>query len=397
VSRGEGSPLEQARHALEIGALKRAEYLLRQASNTPGEGQEAVLTDLMRLAELWQHSGKSVRAARLYDEVIQRLEGLHDPESVELIEPLRRRAKALLETDLPHEQSCEPAEDCLRRALRLQELHAGPATTEAGWMLLDLTDLLQDHERCDEAEGLARQAWDIGRAFLWDETELFFEATDWLVWWYEAHQEWGSGQRLIESSLKLAAELLGADHPRVAELMGAMANMMLQDDRDVDEADQLCARGLEILARYYGETPASSDIWPRSPDELAQIRLIFSSLNSIRAHAAFMRGEMLGCHFLLNRALLTLDVPEAELSPEIRASLAAANGSTLQAMAHLAIEEGDDVQAERLFQRALAQSEQGDPDRTAMLLEDYAAWLDDHNRQTEAEQARREAEDLRNG
>jgi len=73
------------------------------------------------------------------------------------------------------------------------------------------------------------------------------------------------------------------------------------------------------------------------------------------------------------------------------------HGSTLQAMAHLAIDEGDDAQAERLFQRAMAHSEQGDPDRLAMLLEDYAAWLDDRNRQTEADQARREAEDLRNG
>jgi len=397
VSRGEGSPLEQARRALELGALKRAEYLLKQASNTPGEGQEAVLKDLMHLAELWQESGKSVRAARLYEEVIQRLERLHDVESRELIEPLRRRATALLETDLPHEQSCEPAEDCLRRALRLQELHVGPGTIEAAWMLLDLTDLLQDHERCDEAEGLGRQAWDIGREFAWDDTALFFEATDWLVWWYEAHQEWGSGQRLLESSLKLAAELLGADHPRLAELMGAKANMLLQDDRDVDEADQLCARGLDILARSYGDNPVSTDIGPRSPDELAQIRLIFSSLNSIRAHAAFVRGKMLACHFLLNRALLLIDVPDGEVSAEVRASLAAAHGSTLQAMAHLAIEEGDDAQAERLFQRAVAHSEQGDPDRMAMLLEDYAAWLDEHDRQTEADQARREAEDLRNG
>ncbi|MFI5267544.1 MAG: hypothetical protein ACHQ7M_09230 [Chloroflexota bacterium] len=397
MSRGEGSPLEQARHALEIGALKRAEYLLKQARSMPGEGQEAVLTDLMHLAELWQQSGKSVRAARLYEDVIQGLERLHDVDSVELIEPLRRRATALLETDLPHEQSCEPAEDAMRRALRLQELRTGPGTIEAGWMLLDLTDLLQDHERCDEAEGLARQAWDIGRAFAWDDTALFFEATDWLVWWYEAHQEWGSGQRLLESSLKLAAELLGADHPRVAELMGAMANMLIQDDRDVDEADQLCARGLEILARSYGDMPVSSDIWPRSPDELTQIRLIFSSLNSIRAHAAFVRGEMLACHFLLNRALLMLDVPDGEVSSEIRASLAVAHGSTLQAMAHLAIEEGDDAHAERLFQRAMAHSEQGDPDRMAMLLEDYASWLEDHHRNTEADQARREAEDLRNG
>jgi tetratricopeptide (TPR) repeat protein len=397
VSRGEGSPLEQARHALEVGALKRAEYLLKQASNMPGEAQEAILTDLMHLAELWQQSGKSVRAARLYGEVIQRLERLHDIDSPELIEPLRRRATALLETDLPHEQSCEPAEDCWRRALRLQEQHAGPETLEAGWMLLDLTDLLQDHERCDEAEGLARQTWDIGRGYAWDDPALFFEATDWLVWWYEAHQEWGPGQRLLESSLELAADLLGADHPRVAELMGAMANMLLQDDRDVDEADRLCARGLEILARSYGDMPVSTDIWPRSPDELAQIRLIFSSLNSIRAHAAFIRGQPLACHFLLNRALLMLDVPDGEVSAEIRASLAAGHGSTLQAMAHLAIDEGDDAQAERLFQRAMAHSEQGDPDRLAMLLEDYAAWLDDHNRQTEADQARREAEDLRNG
>jgi tetratricopeptide (TPR) repeat protein len=397
VSRGEGSPLEQARRALESGALKRAEYLLKQAGNMPGEAQEAILTDLMRLAELWQQSGKSVRAARLYDEVIQRLERLHDPDAAELIDPLRRRATTLLETDLPHEQACEPAEDCLRRALRLEERHHGPGTLDAGWMLLDLTDLLQDHERCDDAEALARRAWDIGRSYAWDDPGLFFEATDWLVWWYEAHQEWASGQRLLESCLTMAADLLGADHPRMAELLGAMANMLLQDGRDVDDADRLCARGLDILSRSYGDMPVSTDTWPRSPDELAQMRLITSSLHSIRAHAAFLRGELLGCHLLLNRALLLLDVSESEVSPEIRASLAAAHGSTLQAMAHLAIEEDDDALAERLFQRAMAHSEQGDPDRTAMLLDDYAGWLEDHDRQPEADQARKEAEDLRNG
>jgi tetratricopeptide (TPR) repeat protein len=397
VSRGEGSPLEQARRALEVGALKRAEYLLKQAGSMPDEAQEAVLADLMRLAAAWQQSGKSVRAARLYEEVIERLERLHDPDSRELIEPLRRRATALLETDLPHEQACEPAEDCLRRALRLQELHAGPDTREAGWMLLDLTDLLQDHERCDDAEELARHAWDIGHQLAWDDTALFFEATDWLVWWYEAHQEWGRGQRLLETSLELTAKLLGPDHSRMAELMGALANMLLQDGRDVDEADQLCARGLDILARAYGDMPLSSDIWPRGPDELAQIRLLFSSLSSIRAHATFLKGELLGCHLLLNRALLMLDVADEECSAEMRASLAASRGSTLQAMAHLATEEGDDALAERLFQRAMAHAEQADPDRTAALLEDYAVWLDDHDRQTDAEQARREAEDLRNG
>ena len=363
----------------------------------PGEAQEGILDDLMRLAELWQQSGKSVRAARLYEEVIQRMESLNGADSRDLIEPLRRRATALLETDLPHEQSCEPAEECLRRALRLQDQYAGPETVEAGWMLLDLTDLIQDHERCDEAEGIARQAWDIGRAYVWDDTGLFFEATDWLVWWYEAHQEWGRGRRLLESSLELAAQLLGADHPRVAELMGALANMLLQDGHDVDEADQLCARGLEILVRAFGELPVSSDIMPRTPDELTQIRLTFSSLNAIRAHAAFMRDQPLACRFLLNRALLMLDVPEDDLSPEVQASLAAAHGSTLQAMAHLASEEGDEPQAERLFQRSLAHAEHGDPDRLALLLDDFATWLEDRGRSTEAEQARKEAEDLRNG
>ncbi|HLY64268.1 MAG TPA: hypothetical protein VKU60_01945, partial [Chloroflexota bacterium] len=110
MSRAEGSPLEQARRALEAGALKRAEYLLRQADKMPGEARETILADLTRLAEAWQESGKSVRAARLYDEVISRLEDVHGIDSPELIEPLRRRATALLETDLPHEQACEPAE-----------------------------------------------------------------------------------------------------------------------------------------------------------------------------------------------------------------------------------------------------------------------------------------------
>src|SRR5205823_9225912 len=192
----------------------------------------------------------------------------------------------------------------------------------------------------------------------------------------EAHQEWGSGVRLLESSLELASELLGIDHPRVAELMGSLANMLLQDGRDVEEADHLCARGLDILALTYGDLPVSSDLWPRTPEDLAQIRLTFSSLYSIRAHAAFQRREPMGCRLLLNRALLMLDVPQEELSPEMRAGIAAAHGSTLQAMAHLVSEEGDDAQAERLFQRALAQAEQGDPDRLAGLLDDWAMWLE---------------------
>ncbi len=395
MSRAEGSPLEQARRALALGALKRAEYLLKQAGRLDGEGED-IVAELMRLAELWQQSGKSVRAARLYAEVIERIEQRHGLDSLELIEPLRRRATALLETDLPHEQSCEPAEDCLRQALRLQEQHYGSDTREAGWMLLDLTDLLQDHERCDEAEALARQALDIGRTFAWDDTTLLFEATDWLVWWYEAHQEWASGQRLLERSLELASELLGADHPRMAELMGALANMLLQDGRDPDEADQLCARGLDILARNYGDMPVSTDLWSRTLEDLAQMRLIFSSLYALRAHAAFLRQELRGCHLLLNRALFMLDLPEGELPSELRASLAAAQGSTLQAMAHLASEEADDIGAERLFQRALTHAEQGDPERLAAVLEDYAGWLEDHDRVSDAEQARREAEDLRN-
>ena len=178
MSRGEGSPLEQARRALALGALKRAESLLRQAGSASGED---ILEDLMRLAELWQQSGKSVRAARLYEEVIDRTERQHGVDSAALIEPLRRRSTSLLETDLPHEQSCEPAEDCLRRGLRLQEQHFGPQTLDGGWMLLDLTDLIQDHERCEEAAELARQAWDIGQKFAWEATALLFEATDWLV------------------------------------------------------------------------------------------------------------------------------------------------------------------------------------------------------------------------
>jgi hypothetical protein len=396
VSRGEGSPLDQARRALELGALKRAEYLLRQVGDAP-EGAEAVLADLLRLAGLWQESGKTVRAARLYGEVVERIERLRGAGSRELIDPLRRRADALLETDLPHEQACEPAEECYRRALDLQTRHFGEDTLEAGWLLLDLTELIQDHERCDEAEELACRAWDIGHSHAWDDPALFFEATDWLVWWYEAHQEWHSGRALLERSMGLAAELLGADHPRVAELMGGLANMMLQEDRDVDEADQLCARGLEILTRAYGEMPVSSDVWPRSPDELAQIRLILSSLHSIRAHAAFLRNELIGCHLLLNRALLLLDVPADELSAELKASLASAHGTTYQALAHLAAEEDDEPAAERLFQRALASAEGADPDRLASVLEDYAAWLEDRGRHDEAEQLRREAEDVRNG
>ncbi len=363
----------------------------------PDQPAEGILDDLMRLAEAWQKSGKSARAARLYEEVARRMENLHGADGRELIDPLRRRATALLETDLPHEQACEPAEQCLRRALRLQERYAGPQTLDAGWMLLDLADLIQDHERCDEAEELARQAWDVGREYVWQDTALFFDAADWLVWWYEAHQEWGRGRRLLESSLELAAELLGYDHPRVAELMGGLANMLLQDGREIDEADRLCARGLDILARAYGDLPVSTDLWPRTADELTQIRLTFSSLHTIRAHAAFMRDEPLACHFLLNRALLMLDVPEDELSADLRASLAAAHGTTLQALAHLASEEGDEPQAERLFQRALAHAEHGDPDRMALLLDDYAVWLEDRGRSTEAEQARKEAEDLRNG
>lgn len=393
MSRAEGSPLDQARRALALGALKRAEYLLKQAGNMAGED---ILSDLMKLAELWQQSGKSVRAARLYQEVVERVERQRGTESAELIEPLRRRATALLETDLPHEQSCEPAEECFGRALRLQEQHYGPQTLEAGWMLLDLTDLLQDHERCEEAEELARQAWDIGRKFAWDDTALLFEATEWLVWWYEVHQEWGAGRRLLESSLELVAQLLGADHPRVAELMGHLANMLIQDGREVAYADELGARGLEILARAYGEMPLSTDLWPRAADDLAHIRLGFSSLYSIRAHAAFSRGELAACRLLLHRALFMLDLPEAELSSEMRANVAAAHAGTLQALAHLVSEEGDDGQAERLFQRSLALAEQGDPDRLAGLLDDYAVWLEDRGRVNEAEQARREADELRN-
>jgi len=397
VSRGEGSPLDQARRALELGALKRAEYLLRQIGDTSGEGAEAVLDDLLRLAGLWQQSGKTVRAARLYGEVVERIERLRGGDSRELIEPLRRRANALLETDLPHEQACDPAEECYRRALELQGRHFGEGTLEAGWMLLDLTDLIQDHERCDEAEELARRAWDIGRGHAWEDPALFFEATDWLVWWYEAHQEWHSGRGLLERSLELAGDLLGADHPRVAELMGGLANMMLQEDRDVEEADRLCARGIELLVRAYGDMPVSTDLWPRAADEVAQMRLVLSSLHSIRAHAAFLRNELLGCRFLLNRALLLLDIPDDELSAELKASLAAAHGTTYQALAHLATEQNDHVEAERLYQRALASSEEADPDRFASLLEDYAAWLEDRGRHNEAEQARKEAEDVRNG
>ncbi|HEX6513434.1 MAG TPA: hypothetical protein VF157_14110, partial [Chloroflexota bacterium] len=396
-SRGEGSPLEQARRALELGALKRAEYLLKQISNTPGEAQEAVLVDLMRLAELWQESGKSVRAARLYEEVVERLESIHGGDSPELIEPLRRRATALLETDLAHEQACEPAEDCLRRALRLQEQYRGSGTIEAGWILLDLTDLIQDHERCDEAESLARQAWDIAGDHAWDDSNLFFEATEWLAWWYEVHQEWGPGRRLLESSLEIAGQLLGADHPRMAELMGNLANMLLQDGRDVEEADRLCARGLDLLARCYGDMPVSTDAWPRSPDELAQMRLVLSSLHAIRAHAMFIQGDLRACRFLLNRALLMLDVSDAEVSPEVRTGLASAHGSTLQALAHLAIEEDDDAAAERLYHRALAHAEHGDADRHATILEDFATWLDDNGRHAEADQARHDADDIRNG
>lgn len=361
----------------------------------PGEAQEAILAELMRLAELWQQSGKAVRAARLYNEIIGRLESLHDMDSFDLIEPLRRRAAALLETDLPHEQSCDPAEECLRRALRLQEQEAGPETLACGLILMDLADLVQDHERCDEGEELAHRGWEIGRELIWEDSALFFEATDWLMWWYEAHQEWSSGRKLLDTALELARRVVGADSPRVAELMGGLANMLLQEGRDEEEADSLCARGLEILARAYGDMPVSTDFWPRSVEELTQIRLLFSSLYSIRAHAAFVRGQARATRFLLNRAVLMLDLPEGELPADLRSGVATAHASVYQGLALLASDEEDEVQAQQLYQRALTYAEQGELERHAALLDDYASWLDEHGRDMEAERARREADDLR--
>jgi tetratricopeptide (TPR) repeat protein len=397
VSRPEGSLLEQARHALETGALKRAEYLLRQASNMPGEAQDAILAELMRLAELWRQSGKVVRAARLYDEIISRLETLYGMDAADLIEPLRLRAMALLDTDLPHDQACEPAEECLRRAIRLTEQYTGPESLSCGLLLMDLADLVQDHERCEEGEELAHRAWETGRTHISEDSSLFFEATDWLMWWYEAHQEWAEGRQLLQSALELAAQLLGADSPRVAELMGGLANMLLQEGRDEEEADMLCARGLEILARAYGELPVSTDFWPRTVEEVTQIRLLFSSLYSIRAHAAYVRGQPAAARFHLNRAVLMLDLPEGELAADLRTGVATAHAGVYQGLALLASDEGDQAGAEQLYRRALSYAEQGDLERHAALLDDYASWLDEHGRDLEAERARREADDLRNG
>lgn len=386
--------MEQARRALALGALTRAEYLLKRAAADPGIVEEEVIADLTRLAGLWQESGKSARAARLYAEVIERIEHLHGNDSPELLEPLRARASALLQSDLPHERACEPAEECLRQALKLQRWHGGGDMLDEGWILLDLADLVQDHERCEEGEELARQAWEVGRKYAWEDNALFFDAVEWLVWWYEAHAEWASGRELLDPSLALAKELMGYDHPRVAELMAAMANMLGQDEH-FDEADELATRGLDILVRRYGDIPASSELWPAPAEELAQMRVLYSSLYSVRAQTAFVHDELRAARFFLHRALLLLDVPADELSSEGKASVATAYGTALHALAHVATVEGDEAQAERLFQRAIAQAEQGDSDRLASLLDDYANWLEDRGRDSDADKARREADDLR--
>jgi hypothetical protein len=123
--------------------------------------------------------------------------------------------------------------------------------------------------------------------------------------------------------------------------------------------------------------------------------VLYSSLYSIRAQSAFVRDELPAARFFLHHALLLLDVPVDDLGSDAKANVATAYGTALHALAHVATAEGDEAQAERLFQRAIAQAEQGDSDRLASLLEDYANWLEDRGRDSDADKARREADDLR--
>ncbi|MBV8084832.1 MAG: hypothetical protein JO247_08450 [Chloroflexi bacterium] len=396
MSTGQGSPLEQARRALAQGALKRAEDLLKQVGSLSDEALDSTMDDLMRLAEAWADSGKTLRAARLYEEIVHSIERLRGQDVADLVEPLRRQANVLLETDLPHEQSCVPAEDALRRALRLQERHFGRDTAAAGWMLLDLGDLVHDHERCEDAEELGRRAWDIGRAVGREDPALFLEATNWLAGWYEGHQEWRAGRRMLESSLELASQLIGPGQPRLAGMMDGLATMILEDTGDAAAADALCARALDILTVAYGELPMPNTVLPRPLDDLATVRLMFSTLYSTRAHAAFLEGNLSGCGYLLNRALLMLDLPDGEVSPDVASAHAASVAEALEAHARLATEQGDEVTAERFFKQALTQSEAAEPDQAANIFEDYASWLEDRGRGSEADQARRQAENLRN-
>ncbi len=375
----------------DLGLFDLAVRTLNSAFETHrdalGENAEETVRDLVSLAALAKTVEKPDQASSLLDEAIERLERTFGLDSPELIGPLKARADVLLSSDLPHESRCQPAEACLRRALSLQEA-VDANSIDAGWTRLDLADILHEHEQCDEALEMGRPAWEIGKRHMSEDPNLFEEATSWLTWWYEAHHQFNPLVETLRTALASWTALVGPGHPKVAQMMGALANALLLDDHE-DEADALCARAMDIFLQRYGELPMPVELLPTSLDDLAGMRLPMASVLGVRAAIALRRGQPLAAQYLDRKGLWLLDMPSGELSGDTGVTLATARADLLRQLAHGA---GTESAAEQYFRRAIREAEAAGASVLADALDDYADWLQACGREAEAEQTRKQAE-----
>ncbi|GEM_PF-2849707 len=372
------------RYDVAVQTLTRA---FEEHRTTLGENDRETARDVMSLAKLASAAGNAMQAASLCAEAVERLQRRVGSDSPELIDPLHAQAEILLDSDLSHEDRCLPAEEILRRIAGLQETQ-DPSSLDLGWTYFDLAELLQDHERCDEACDFGRQAWDLGQRHFEQDATLFEEANGWLRWWYQAHDHTDELVDLLTRALDIWREQLGFDHPKAAQAAAALGEAVARAGR-LDEADQLCARAVEVFVRFFGEMPVSSELLPSTAEDLATIRIAYASPLETRASIALRRSNRRAAQLFAWRALRLLDVPADGLTDQLRSNLVSMRSEILRLLGQAS---ETDAEAERLFQRAIAEAQASEGEALPDALDDYADWLESRGRQAEAQQTRDQAD-----
>ncbi|MGH2469470.1 MAG: tetratricopeptide repeat protein, partial [Chloroflexota bacterium] len=206
--------------------------------------------------------------------------------------------------------------------------------------------------------------------------------------WYQAHDQPSDAVELLGQSLRVWQFLTGPAHPKVAQALGALAQAHLHAEH-LQEADQLCERGLDILSSLLGDMPRASEFVQFSADDLAVARMSFASLLWTRGAVALRQDNALAVAFFGGRALLLLDLNDDEVGETLRPTLCTARAEVLRLLGHAAT---TDAEAEALFHRAMDQARTGEGDVLPSTLEDYADWLQAHGRPAEADQTRKDVD-----
>ena len=210
---------------------------------------------LVQLGFLYYYCDRAAEAEPLFLEALRLREAVFGPDHLETAEPIGRLA-ILYRQDERSETDPEPF---MRSALAIRRKHLDTADPEVWEWIYRLAEFCAGSDNEDEAEILFNELGDL----LLDESYPLHEEVDWIVTGYldtlvesdqltkaaKVEARWckePTNVRLKRQELRRREEMLGPDHPRVADSLCELADD-LRFEVIYDEALALYRRALLIL------------------------------------------------------------------------------------------------------------------------------------------------------